>query len=220
MAKFSGGIALLFIQLVLMNMEVHASSFDFGLNVSRQSLQAELAGETKNIGMMEDDFSVWPVVLLRSSEVFFDKSRWGYSIEFMAGYFDINKQEVNGKQLDLGTSVNGYYGYLTPMLYYRFGDKSNKTKTGWHTTLSIGIGVGYLKVKGDMIMTELSPNRKEAINGEGFGMSAGVYAEFSDNNWFFRISNYAPKTKIGNYDLMLHNVSMIFGRRLDFNLFN
>ncbi len=204
--------------LVFMFDMTHGATVDLGVNLTRQSLQAEPAGKTENIGKMEGDFSVWPTILIRSNDAFFTDSHWGYSYEFIAGKFNIDKQEVEGEQLDLGTEVEGYYAYLIPMFYYKIGQIDNNERTSWNTTLGLGIGIGYLNLDGDMIMTEVNSNIKKNVSGSGIGMSVGLYIEFDNNDWFIRISNYAPEVEIREFNLMLHNVSMIFGRRIEFDI--
>jgi len=104
------------------------------------------------------------------------------------------------------------------MFYYKIGQIDNNERTSWNTTIGRVIGIGYLNLDGDMIMTEVNSNIKKNVSGSGIGMSVGLYIEFDNNDWFIRISNYAPEVEIREFNLMLHNVSMIFGRRIEFDI--
>jgi hypothetical protein len=52
------------------------------------------------------------------------------------------------KGVDVGTSISGYATYLTPTLNFIGKDPASEDET----RLGIGVGVGYLRVKGDILL--------------------------------------------------------------------
>lgn len=205
-------IAIITIRLLFFSVILYSAEFELGLSVSRQVLLAELSGS--NTGNMEDDMSVFPVIGLLTSKYYFGDNNWGYLFGLMAGPFDISKQEVGGEQVDLGTRMKGYYAYATPVIFYQFGDKKNRES--WRTSIGLGFGVGYLKVKGDMIMTEVDMFTKQEFNDSGFGISGAFYLGVSNTDWFFRITNFVSTAEIDGYELALPNVQMIVGKKFEF----
>ncbi|NIQ09785.1 MAG: hypothetical protein GWO08_06615, partial [Gammaproteobacteria bacterium] len=97
---------------------------------------------------------------------YFGNSRWGYYFEYGFSNFSMRLQEITQgiEYLDVnyGTGVNGWYMYLTPVLFYHWKPQ------GWFGTgtgngnndgllFGIGIGGGYLDAKGTIRLTELNP---------------------------------------------------------------
>jgi len=198
---------------------VQALTLDLGASISQPSLQIKSSINNTLLGEMVDQASLWPSLTLKTKERYFGSSNFGYTAEMMAWYMKLDRQRKAGKEVNLGTSVRGYFGYLTPTLYYRFGDKYSIDSSNWMSTLGIGLGVGYLNVKGSMITTETSPNRLEQIHDVGFGASTGLFLEVMKNGWFLRLTNFGPILNNGSLNLELRDNSIKFGKRFTFDLF-
>lgn len=215
------GVIFVLFFLLLFSTTLHAekATISIGVNIAQQTLQAQKADDPsdRNIGEMETDLSfkpvLSPVLSFKTKNLYFGETRWGGFVEMMAFTFDIDKQVVNGKRVDLGTSVSGYYAYLTPVICYTFGDRYSEKQKDWKVTLGIGGGYGYLNVTGGMIMTEMPDNPRADVSGSGSGFSVGIIFEVEKSMWFSRITNFAPVVEINDYELMLHNVKIIFGRK-------
>jgi len=197
----------------------HALSLDLAVSVSQPSLQLKSAQNDVLLGEMVDRASVWPSVALKTRERYFGDSNFGYTAEMMAWYMKMKHQKTGGKQLDLGTSASGYFAYLTPTLYYRFGDKYSMESPDWLATIGIGIGVGYLNVRGTMITTETTPSQLQRLDRVGFGLSTGLFIEVMKNRWFLRLTNFGPILTSGASKLELRDNSIKLGRRFKFDLF-
>ncbi|MDQ7011620.1 MAG: hypothetical protein Q9M29_07350, partial [Mariprofundaceae bacterium] len=136
-----------------------------------------------------------------------------------AWYTNISQQKVAGNEMNLGTSVKGYYAYLTPTIYYRLGDKYSMESPNWMGTVGFGIGVGYLNVRGDVITTETTPQQRLRVDDSGIGLSAGVFLEVIKHGWFLRLANFGPILGDKSFTLDLRDNSMTFGKRFELDLF-
>jgi len=116
-------------------------------------------------------------------------------------------------------SVRGYYAYLTPMLSYRFGDKFSMESPNWMTTVGIGLGIGYLNVRGEAITTGATPQVRKRINDSGFGLSTGVFLEVMKHGWFVRLNNFGPILSNSNFKLDFRDNSITLGKRIDLDFF-
>lgn len=198
----------------------HALSIDFAASVSQPSLKIKSVSNDTVLAEMVDKASIWPSVSLKTKERYFYDSNFGYSAEAMAWYMKLDRQKVSSKEVNLGTSARGYFAYLTPTLYYRFGDKYSMDSSDWMTTIGVGLGVGYLNVKGTMMTTGTSPNRFGRIDDIGFGLSSGLYVEIMKDRWFLRFTSFGPALNNGTVNLELRDNSIKIGRRFNFNLFS
>lgn len=198
--------------LFVISSTANSLTYQFALEISRQSLQAELLDSEDNIGKMEGDFSLLPAAGIKTENYYFQDSNWGYFTEFMIGGYHIDKQEINNESIDLGTKVSGKYGLVTPTFIYSF----NKHKKHSNLIFGIGFGIGYLDVNGSMIMSEIDPTTRVALNDSDFGFSVGILLEYETNSWYIRLSNNAPIIETDTYELMLHNTSILIGHRFDY----
>jgi len=205
--------------LLLMTTDAAALSIDLGVGISQPTLTVRDAATDKVLAEMVDRAAIWPSVSIRTKERYFGDTNFGYSASVWAWYMSISQQRVAGQEVDLGTSVKGYYAYLTPTVYYRFGDKYSMESPNWMGTIGFGIGVGYLNVRGDIITTEITPQRRQQIDDAGIGLSAGVFLEVIRHGWFLRFASFGPILNNSSFTLDLRDNSLTFGKRfeLDFS---
>ena len=205
--------------LLFMTTDVFALSIDLGVSVSQPSLLIRDSATDKVLAEMVDRAAIWPSISIKTRERYFGETNVGYSASVWAWYMNLDQQKVAGNEVNLGTSVKGYYAYLTPTIYYRFGDKYSMESSGWMGTVGFGMGVGYLNVRGDVITTETTPQRRQQIDNAGIGLSAGIFLEVIKQGWFLRITNFGPILGDKSFTLDLRDNSITFGKRfeLDFS---
>ncbi|RME62620.1 MAG: hypothetical protein D6778_10900 [Nitrospirae bacterium] len=193
---------------------VSAWTFDVGLSLSSASLQIQ-SSDDETLGEMVSRTSVWPGISIGSRERYFGDSKFGYSVFFFAWFMEMDKQKVDGQELDLGTSVSGYFAYLTPTISYRFGDRYSMESPNWMMTVGLGLGLGYLYVNGDIIATRLNPPQRQSLHEGGFGLSSGIFAEIIKKRWFLRFTNFGPILDRDTFKLSLQYYSFFLGRRFE-----
>lgn len=203
--------------LLFMPLSANALTLDLGVSISQPSLKVKSASNNTVLAEMVDKASIWPSVSIKTKERYFGDSNFGYTAEAMAWYMRMNRQKVGKNTVDLGTSARGYFAYLTPTLYYRFGDKYSMQSSHWMTTVGLGIGVGYLNVNGTMMTTGITPSTLQRIDDVGFGVSTGLFVEVMKNQWFLRFASFGPALNNGSMNLQLSDTSIKFGRRFDFD---
>lgn len=197
----------------------HALSFDFAVSISQPSLKLKSTANNAVLGELVDKTAIWPSVALKLDEQYFGDSNFGYTAEMMLWYMRLDRQKVGKQEVNLGTSANGYFAYLTPTLYYRFGDRYSMESPDWMTTVGIGLGVGYLNVRGTMVTTAVTPQSTVPINVSGLGLSTGLFFEVMKERWFFRFTSFGPALNNGSLNLELRDNSIKIGRRFEFDLF-
>lgn len=202
--------------------QAQALTFDLGVSFSQPVL--DYKDNNDNIlAQNAAPTAIWPSVSLQSRERYFGESNWGYSISAMAWYFSMNKQKVKDEVVDFGTSVEGYYAYLTPTLYYRFGDKHiMESSDKWNWTLGIGLGIGLLVADGTTYTNYASTKTTENIHvsGEHTTVSSGFIIEAVKNRWFIRFSSYGPEIEISDTrKVRLNDNAIVIGKRFDLKEF-
>ncbi len=200
--------------------QAQALTFDLGVSFSQPVL--DLRDENENIlGENAEETAIWPSISLQSKERYFGESNWGYSLSAMAWYFSMSHQKVGDKIVDFGTSMEGYYAYLTPTFYYRFGDKYiMESKDKWNWTVGVGIGVGFLVANGTTYTNRTSSPTTESVSVNDSALSSGLFIEAVKNRWFFRFSSYGPTVDASTTrKVRLNDNSIVFGRRFDLKEF-
>ncbi|HKI62466.1 MAG TPA: hypothetical protein VKA31_09255 [Mariprofundaceae bacterium] len=211
--------SLIAIGLLALPSAAAALSLDFAVSISQPSLKIKSTANDSVLAEMVDKATIWPSITLKTRERYFGDSNFGYTAEAMAWYMRLNRQKVGRNEVDLGTSARGYFAYLTPSIYYRFGDRYSMESPGWMTTVGVGLGVGYLNVKGTMMTTGTTPGTLQNINYSGFGASTGLFIEVMKSNWFLRLSSFGPALNNGSLKLELSDTSIKIGRRFSLDLF-
>ena len=91
-----------------------------GISLRSTDLDVYNKGSTDTNGTLSEDFSYWPFIMLSSPYKYFGESNWGGLMEYSFSGFELNQQLVNDELVDLGTSVKGYYAFVTPTMFYSF----------------------------------------------------------------------------------------------------
>lgn len=131
-------------------------------------------------------------------------SNFGYYFNYKFNRFNIDTQDTtitssDVHEMDLGTSVTGYNIYATVSGFYNFGDKIIENDDDSSFKIGLGIGVGYLKADGDIILTELATQPKIDIGISDFGFNYGIFFDYRYGPWVFRIDTFGTSVKQGEY---------------------
>ena len=165
-------------------------------------------------GTLSEDISYSPFILLGSPYRFFGESNWGGLMEYSFSRFELNQQLVNDELVDLGTSVKGYYAYVTPTLFYSFTGQKPSGKYDQTFIAGLGVGAGYLNGSGDIIFTETTQQRHE-IDISGPALAVSLFVEYRFSHFVTRISGRGTTFTHGDYDYdafgFLWSFGYIFG---------
>ncbi len=202
---------LLFSVLMCLSFSSHALNIAIGGSVGTDSIWVYSGDGTDDIAIVEDEFDYYPFVSLKTDSNYFgEKSGWGYDLELSGSVFDLNKQSVSGNSVSLGTGIRGVSVYLIPHLYYHF---NRFTDNGWSSKVGIGVGVGYLNLKGTFQVTD--PNNPkyndiESVNTKGLGNAGGLFIEISKGKHSVLMENYAPDIDDERYSYMHSDYSISY----------
>ena len=177
------------------------SNYRFTVGVKLNSVDFDIyyKDDTDTNGTLSEDFSYAPVFRLGSSYIYIETSNWGGLMEYSFSNFSLNQQTVNNKLIDLGTSVNGYYLFATPTLFYSFNIQNTHAKEVQSLVAGLGIGAGYLKATGDMIFTE-STQEKHDFDISGAALAVSLFLDYRIGNFSTRISGGLTSHSKENYD--------------------
>ena len=158
-----------------------------GVRAHSMEFSVENAETLDDKGTLGEDLSYSPFVLLGSPYRFFGDSNFGTYVEYGISGFSLNKQIVNDSLVDLGTSVNGWHVFVTPAIFYNIGDRAVSGDKGRSLKLGIGVGIGYVDARGDIIFTETTQER-HTFNINGLGLGISILADMRWRNLMVRAS--------------------------------
>lgn len=190
--------------------DVEKWSLYVGLSAKQLSLDVYEKGQASPEGILTDVFLVTPEFGIESSTSSIS-SNFVYKYAIGLGVFKMDTQELNGKDIDLNTSGKGYYLYAMPVLGFEF----LKGKNDKSLLVGLGVGIGYLKAKGDIIFTESTSNLKHDFDFSEFTYSIGLIVDYNVNRWSFSASLYGPEVTKGNYEYNLFDFGMSVRRRFE-----
>lgn len=195
-----------------------AITIDLGLSISQPVVEAREADSNNKLAESATPSSLWPSISLQSRERYIGESNWGYSVSAMAWYYDVDQQKDGDNFVDYGTSVKGYYAYVTPTIYYRFGDKYvMKSQDRWNWSVGLGLGIGYLVADGNVYTNYSSTKTTESFHVDNGAVSSGIFIEAVRNRWFVRFSSYGPESNTSNSRLKirLSDNTITIGKRFE-----
>ncbi|WP_064609788.1 hypothetical protein [Photobacterium sp. J15] len=194
--------AVLFILCIVISLsssEVLATEVAIGIQATINSIDIQdPADSERTIARMTSDMKYYPTVSLLSDEYYFSKdSNVGVQLQFDWSIFKADKQEIgeNDTGIDLGTSMSGYALSGVPVVFYHF-NRHNQDE--WNVKLGTGLGLGYLKLKGDYQVTDVTHpdyGKKKQANMDEFGLAVGVYLEANKGNHIISVYNFSPVTQ-------------------------
>jgi hypothetical protein len=142
---------------------------------------------------------------------YFGETNMGYNLMWNVSSFHMNKQEVSGENDDLGTSVTGNFMYLSPTLFYNFGDKRTSGSTGTSLKICLGAGVGYLRADGDIILTETPSRERLTVDVDAFSWAYGVSFDLRMGRLFMKLAGAGPEVNKGGHMYILNDISYTIG---------
>ncbi|MDH5389316.1 MAG: hypothetical protein OEY06_12835 [Gammaproteobacteria bacterium] len=194
---------------------------DLGLSVKdaqfnvRDNANSNGAGDLAILGTMTDDAQATLLLSLGSPYTYFNDSEFGYYFEFGASSYNMDTQlvSVNGIKTEekLGTSVSGKYLYLTPVLFFNFGDKYLKLNKHHSLKLGLGAGIGYLEAHGDIIFTNSPLQEHHVVDIDTLGLSIAMLIDYRYNQWLLRLSLAAPGTEKNNLSYEMTDAALNIG---------
>ena len=167
-------------------------------------------GSTDPNGTLSEDFSYWPFIMLGSPYKYFGESNWGGLMEYSFSGFELNQQLVNDELVDLGTSVKGYYAFVTPTVFYSFSGQRPHGKYDQTVITGLGVGLGYLKADGDIIFTETTQQRAD-IDISGAALAISLFLDYRFGSYVTRISGGYTSHAEGAYEYDAFGFSWSFG---------
>jgi hypothetical protein len=167
-------------------------------------------GSTDPNGTLSEDFSYWPFIVLGSPYKYFGESNWGGLMEYSFSGFELNQQLVNDELVDLGTSVKGYYAFITPTVFYSFSGQRPHGKYDQTLITGLGVGLGYLNASGDIIFTETTQQRAD-IDVSGVALAVSLFLDYRFGSYVTRISGGLTSHAEGAYEYDAFGFAWSFG---------
>lgn len=181
-----------------------------GISLRSTDLDVYNKGSSDPNGTLSEDFSYWPFITLGSPYKYFGASNWGGLMEYSFSVFELDQQLVNDELVDLGTSVKGYYAFVTPTVFYSFSGQRPHGKYDQTVIAGLGIGLGYLNASGDIIFTETTQQRVD-IDVSGAALAVTLFLDYRFGNYVTRITGGLTSHSKGAYDYDAFGFTWGFG---------
>ena len=183
------------------SLEIQPSSYRATIGIKVNSIDFDVYNKnsTDPNGTLSEDFSLSPIFVLGSPYKYIQDSNWGNFMEYSFSGFKLNQQVVNDELVDLGTSVDGYYVFVTPTIFYSFDEKYLNKNNRQKLIAGLGIGLGYLKADGDIIFTETTQELL-AIDISGAALAISMFIDYRFGNFVTRISGGLTSHSKNHYD--------------------
>lgn len=181
-----------------------------GISLRSTDFDVYNKGSSSANGTLSEDFSYWPFITLGSPYKYFGASSWGGLMEYSFSVFELNQQLVNDELVDLGTSVKGYYAFVTPTVFYSFSGQRPHGKNDQTVVTGLGVGLGYLNASGDIVFTESTQQRVD-IDVSGAALAVSLFLDYRFGHFVTRISGGLTSYTEGAYDYDATGFSWSFG---------
>lgn len=173
-----------------------------GISVNSTDFDVYDKGSTSSNGTLSEDFSLFPFITVGSPYRYFGDSNWGGLMEYSFSGFKLNRQTIGDDPdnlVDLGTSVSGYYAFVTPTLFYSFFGKEAHNERNHALISGIGVGLGYLNASGDIIFTESTQERVN-IDVSSTALAVSLFVDYRIGNLMTRLSGGLVTVPQGEFD--------------------
>ena len=183
------------------SIEIQPSSYRVTIGIKVNSIDFDVYNKnsTDPNGTLSEDFSYSPIFVLGSPYKYIQDTNWGGMMEYSFSGFKLNQQLVNDKLVDLGTSVGGYYVFVTPTLFYAFDEKQLAKHYKQKLIAGFGLGIGYLKADGDIIFTETTQELLD-IDISGTALAISMFIDYRFGSFVTRVSGGLTSHSKNNYD--------------------
>ena len=170
-----------------------------GIDINSIDFDVYDKGSTSTNGTLTEKFTYAPFVILGSPHKYFGDSNWGMLMEYSLSGFNLNKQFVGNDYVDLGTSVEGYFAFVTPTFFYSFDKKALIPNGKGKLIAGMGVGLGYLKATGDIVFTETT-NLTHEIRVNGVATAISLFLDYRAGDYHTRISGDLTTLTKNNFD--------------------
>lgn len=212
-------LPIIFLVISLSSSELLAAEVAIGIQATINSIDIQdPADSERTVARMTSDIKYFPTVSLLSDEYYFSKdSNVGVQMQFEWSIFKADKQEVGGNDtgIDLGTSISGYALSAVPAAFYHF-NRHNRNE--WNLKLGTGLGLGYLKLKGDYQITDVTHpdyGKKKQAKMDEVGLAVGVYLEANKGNHIISVYTFSPVTQSGASHFEEYNFFLSYKYRVN-----
>lgn len=135
----------------------------------------------------------------------------GYTFVFNLSSFDADQQQV-GPDLyeDIGTSASGKFFYVVPTLFYEWG---NYRKDELFTRIGVGLGFGFTRFDGDIILTESNDQERLELSSEAskLRVASSFILETRWNHWGLSLSVAGPSYEKDDYEVQVQSTAIHLG---------
>ena len=134
-------------------------------------------------------------------------SNVGWNLIAGLSTYCVNTQKLgNGKVVNLNTSASGLSAYVTPALFYTWGDKRYQENDYHAFRTGLGLGLGYLSATGSLVLTETPAQNTLSVDTSGFGISSTLFIEYRQNRWIYRLRSMGPSFSRGDYNYTVYDI--------------
>ena len=173
--------------------------FTVGVDVNSIDFDVYDKGSTSTNGTLTEEFTYAPFVILGSPHKYIGDSNWGMLMEYSFSGFNLNKQFVGDDYVDLGTSVKGYFAFVTPTLFYSFDNKELILNNKGKLIVGMGVGLGYLNATGDIVFTETTSHTHD-IRVNGVATAISLFLDYRVGDFLTRVSGDLTTVTKNNFD--------------------
>lgn len=181
-----------------------------GVSINAIDFDVENEDNSNPNGTLSEEVSYSPYIILASPYKYFGESTFGGVMEYSFSTFQLSKQLINDELIDLGTSVKGFYAFVTPTVFYSFLGQNTSDKYDQSLIAGMGLGLGYLKATGDIIFTETTQERHE-IDVNGLALAVSAFVDYRIGNFTTRMSAGLTSHTKDNLDYDAFGFSWDFG---------
>ena len=185
---------------------------DLGISVKQLDFDVYDSGSSDTNGTLTEGMDTTYFFGLGSPYSYFsEEGNSGYYIEYGFSNFDMDEQEVDLEEVNLRTRVRGEYLYVTPMVFYQFGERGRESENHHSLIVGIGAGLGYLQSEGNIVFTEEPTNPVHDFDVSGFGLAVNIVLDYRVKNWMVRIRGGGPSITKNDFDYDIFEFSLDFG---------
>lgn len=209
-ANFKRGLMAILLVLAL---PVAGAELILGIALRDSDISVQDADSGRELARVSDKQRVVPQFVVKTRDRHFGDSSFGWFVDFGEGYVRGDRQRVNGQDVDLGTTLSAVYWQLTPTIFYDLNRGAPVEAS--HFRAGFGLGLGYMDVSGDVILTNEPGQPRRTYSEEKYTYSLGIFFEYSKNDWLFQIKHYGPQARGGGVRFSSENLTLVFGRRFN-----
>lgn len=206
-----------FVALVCSINTANAVQLALGASLDRSFVDIKNKSDDETLAEMKSKAGFFPTLSLNfEPNYLFDDSHWGYQFQFDASLFEVDRQVIAGEAVkDLGTSMTGYSFSVVPSIFYHF--KKANTQ-GWHFKSGLGVGVGYLNIKGDFRITNASHSEFDQVKDLNLAApvaSANAFIESIYKSHIITLQFFLPIARDGEYIVTQNHMGISYKYALD-----